>query len=283
MRVRPRSCSPTSTTERVQSQAWLKPHFATADGRLIASIHALRGRVARARRSSSTPASATTRRARCACGTSCTGLSSPTSPPPASRRNASTRVLCTHLHVDHVGWNTRLVDGRWVPTFPQRPLPVRPLEYDALAVGRRRGDERQVLADSVQPVIDAGLVDLGRERPRRSPPRSGSSRRRATRRATSACASAPRGEEAVITGDLMHHPIQCCEPDRRLALRRRSGAGLRDAPALPARAGRRAVLVLGTHFAPPTAGWCVPAGRGLAARAQSAGIGRGRPWRSIAT
>ena len=42
-------------------------------------------------------------------------------------------VLCTHLHADHVGWNTRLVNGRWVPTFPNAPLPLRARGMGTLA------------------------------------------------------------------------------------------------------------------------------------------------------
>ena len=70
-----------------------------------------------------------------------------------------------------------------------------------------------------------------------------------------------QGDEAVITGDLMHHPIQCCEPGLV--------AARFDVDPAQARATRlrflreqaaRRVLVLGTHFAAPTAGWIVPAG-----------------------
>ena len=39
-------------------------------------------------------------------------------------------VMCTHLHVDHVGWNTRLVDGRWVPTFPRARYLMGQVEYE---------------------------------------------------------------------------------------------------------------------------------------------------------
>jgi hypothetical protein len=68
-------------------------------------------------------------------------------------------VVCTHLHVDHVGWNTRLVEGRWVPTFTNaRTLVARP-EWEHWS---EEEDEhtRTVLGDSVQPIFDAGLVDL---------------------------------------------------------------------------------------------------------------------------
>ena len=46
-------------------------------------------------------------------------------PPPASSLNDIDYVMCTHLHVDHVGWNTRLENGRWVPTFPEGQVRVR--------------------------------------------------------------------------------------------------------------------------------------------------------------
>ena len=72
----------------------------------------------RASASSSTPASATTSRASCRSGTSARAGSWSRSPRPDSRANRVDFVVCTHLHPDHVGWNTMLVDGRWVPTFP---------------------------------------------------------------------------------------------------------------------------------------------------------------------
>ena len=164
-------------------------------------------------------------------------------------------VLCTHLHIDHVGWNTRLVDGRWLPTFPNARYLFGRIEL-AHWSATHDAEERQLLADSVQPVIDAGLADpvecdhvitsevLLEPTPGHTPGhvsvriRSG-------------------GEEAVITGDLMHHPIQCCEPDWSVHF---------DVEPQQARATRRAffegqsnrrVLVLGTHFAAPTGGWIV--------------------------
>jgi len=72
-------------------------------------------------------------------------------------------VVCTHFHVDHVGWNTRLRDGRWVPTFPNARylFPRRECEYWSGPAGApglaRAGD---YYADSVAPVIEAGLADL---------------------------------------------------------------------------------------------------------------------------
>lgn len=73
-------------------------------------------------------------------------------------------VIMTHLHVDHVGWNTQLVDGVWVPTFPNaRYLLSEPDAYywGPDYRGSRPGEfvNAGMFSDSVQPVIDAGLVD----------------------------------------------------------------------------------------------------------------------------
>src|SRR5690606_8253462 len=67
-------------------------------------------------------------------------------------------VVCTHLHVDHVGWNTRKVDGRWRPTFERaRYLMVE----DEFKHWRDAGDAfGEVFRESVAPVFEAGLVDL---------------------------------------------------------------------------------------------------------------------------
>ena len=68
-------------------------------------------------------------------------------------------VVCTHLHIDHVGWNTMKVDGEWVPTFPNaRYVMARPeFEYWRDEGEANWGD---VFGDSVAPVFEAGLVDL---------------------------------------------------------------------------------------------------------------------------
>ncbi len=75
-------------------------------------------------------------------------------------------VVCTHLHVDHVGWNTRLKAGRWVPTFPNARYILSRREHDFWArdlVGglpKRWAFNAGVYADSVKPVIDAGLAQM---------------------------------------------------------------------------------------------------------------------------
>ncbi len=162
-------------------------------------------------------------------------------------------VLCTHLHVDHVGWNTRLVDGRWVPTFPQARYIFGRREYEHWAGDEGAADRRAVFVDSVQPIMDAGLATLVEpdhqlcEEVRLVP----------THGHTPGHVSvhiASDGAEAFITGDIAHHPCQLArlrwsstadsDPDAAAATRRGLFGGL---------AGSE-VLVIGTHFAGPTAG-----------------------------
>ncbi len=68
-------------------------------------------------------------------------------------------VLCTHLHVDHVGWNTRLDNGRWVPTFPRARYLFARTEWEHWS--KVDGDEYgPIIADSVRPIVEAGRADL---------------------------------------------------------------------------------------------------------------------------
>lgn len=68
-------------------------------------------------------------------------------------------VLCTHMHVDHVGWNTRLEDGRWVPTFPNARYVFHRGEY-AYWDAENRKAENPVFTDSVLPVVQAGRAEM---------------------------------------------------------------------------------------------------------------------------
>ncbi len=166
-------------------------------------------------------------------------------------------VICTHLHVDHVGWNTVLVDGQWVPTFPNARyfLSRADVEYWS-TTPNEAGD---VFGDSVRPVIDAGLADLvdppyevTDEITLESTP--GHSPGHVSVRIRSG------GEEAVITGDLMHHPSQCARPSWGSAFDEDGAQAERTRRAfLDAHAGRD-VLVIGTHFAKPGAGHIVTDG-----------------------
>jgi glyoxylase-like metal-dependent hydrolase (beta-lactamase superfamily II) len=73
-------------------------------------------------------------------------------------------VLCTHLHVDHVGWNTRLENGRWVPTFANARYVWSKTEYEAAKCQAMKSDcsvsVRQVFQDSIQPVVETRKADM---------------------------------------------------------------------------------------------------------------------------
>ena len=68
-------------------------------------------------------------------------------------------VVMTHLHVDHVGWNTRLENGRWVPTFPRARYLFARREWEHWTAESEEGTQR-IMGDSVAPVLDAGLAEL---------------------------------------------------------------------------------------------------------------------------
>lgn len=125
-------------------------------------------------------------------------------------------VLCTHLHTDHVGWNTRLADGRWVPTFPNAKYVFSETErnaFDPLAGGwGATGDGQRIYADSVLPVIETGqaLLVNGTERIAdvlTIEPLPGHTLGHIGARLTS------RDEQAMFVGDAFHHPIQIYYPD----------------------------------------------------------------------
>jgi glyoxylase-like metal-dependent hydrolase (beta-lactamase superfamily II) len=249
---------PEATPEALAPHAaWLRPHFVTEDGRLRLLIQAL----------------VVESRGRRIVVDTCVGNDKDRALPIFHRmqtsflddlaiagfpRESIDTVVCTHLHVDHVGWNTMRVNGGWAPTFPNARYLVAQPEWEHWS----REDDRSmgdVLGDSVRPIVEAGLVDwvepghaLTDEVTLESTP--GHTPGHTSVRIRS------EGREAVITGDLMHHPAQCAHPewgssadvDPEQARRTRRAF-------LDAQAGR-AVLVIGTHFAGPHAGRIVRAG-----------------------
>lgn len=125
-------------------------------------------------------------------------------------------VVCTHLHSDHVGWNTRLVDGEWVPTFPNATyvLPQADFEYfkpGNLPTNRRGAGMTNIYEDSVQPVADAGQVQTWEEHhdltaDLRLEPAAGHTP------GSSVVTLNSGPDRAVFVGDLVHSPLQVPEP-----------------------------------------------------------------------
>jgi glyoxylase-like metal-dependent hydrolase (beta-lactamase superfamily II) len=181
-------------------------------------------------------------------------------------------VMCTHLHADHVGWNTRLIDGRWVPTFPNARYIFSKTDYDhhnsvSVADAKRadddpnpgEGDFYASMADSVTPIVEAGLadivnVDFSIDDAISLVPAPGHTPGHYCVHLQS------RGEEAFFTGDMMHHPVLVAEPQWKthFCLDPVQSTKTRQA-FINEHAGGRAI-VLAAHFAGPTAGRIVDNG-----------------------
>ena len=162
-------------------------------------------------------------------------------------------VLCTHLHVDHVGWNTMLVDGEWVPTFPNARYLFAKTEWEHWDANEDETVYGPVLADSVRPVVEAGLVDLAEMNHEVCPevclePTPGHTPGHVSVHIRSA------GAEALITGDCIHHPVQMSRPDWCSSADVDQVQGQQTRESLLQRYVDESVLIIGTHFATPTAG-----------------------------
>ena len=246
---------PQATPEAVLPIEWLRPDFADERGRLKMSIHALVVETPSRRIVVDTCLGNDKQNRRIPTWNQLqTTFLADLAAAGYSRETLDT-VICTHLHVDHVGWNTMLVDGRWVPTFPRARYLMGRVEY-AHWTQSDHEDMAAVIADSVAPVWDAGLVDFVETDHRLCDeislvPTLGHTPGHVSVRIAS------RGETALITGDFMHHPCQIARPE---------WSSTADSDALQARQTRERMLsdltgsptlVIGTHFAGRTAGHIV--------------------------
>ncbi|MDI2131084.1 MBL fold metallo-hydrolase [Yinghuangia seranimata] len=157
-------------------------------------------------------------------------------------------VVCTHLHFDHVGWNTRLVDGAWTPTFPNARHLITRTEWEYWTA-----TEPGTLSDTVYPLVDAGLVDFVDADHQvcdgvRLEPAPGHTPGQVAVVVESA------GERAVITGDLVHHPVQFVQPDVASLADTDADQAAETRRKFVARYADTGTLVIGTHFPTPSAG-----------------------------
>jgi glyoxylase-like metal-dependent hydrolase (beta-lactamase superfamily II) len=161
-------------------------------------------------------------------------------------------VMCTHLHWDHVGWNTQLRDGRWVPTFPNARYIFAKPEWDSFEELHRRAPQPHFV-DSVWPIMEAGQAqlvgtDFALDDEVWLEPTPGHTPGHVCVHLASA------GAQAVITGDCIHSPVQCVEPGWIMR------ADLDPALASTTRRGflerycDSSVMVCATHFPEPSFG-----------------------------
>jgi glyoxylase-like metal-dependent hydrolase (beta-lactamase superfamily II) len=247
---------PQATREAVLPIGWLRPDFADELGRLKMSVHALVVETPTRRIVVDTCLGNDKENRRIPTWNKLqTSFLADLATAGYPRETIDT-VVCTHLHVDHVGWNTMLTDRGWVPTFPVARYLMGRVEYAHWTAQHEREDMAAVLADSVTPVWDAGRVDLVETDHRICDEVSLVPTQGHTPGHVSVWI-ASQGEEGLITGDFMHHPCQIARPEwsstadsdpveARLT-RERMLTHLADTP----------ILVIGTHFSGRTAGHVV--------------------------
>jgi glyoxylase-like metal-dependent hydrolase (beta-lactamase superfamily II) len=175
-------------------------------------------------------------------------------------------VLCTHLHFDHVGWNTVRVDGRWVPTFPNARYLFARTEWEHWSAEPEAGFA-STLESAVRPVVDAGLADLVESDHRlceslRLVPTPGHTPGHV------ALVIESEGARALITGDCTHHPVQWAEPDWTMSADTDSAEAAVTRRTLIEAHGDAETLIIGTHYAGPTAGHIVRVAGGWQFRAR---------------
>jgi glyoxylase-like metal-dependent hydrolase (beta-lactamase superfamily II) len=237
--------------EVLKTMPWLYPHFATPEGALILSIHALLVEAPGLKLVVDTCVGNDKARSMLRGQTLQTSFLQHLAEAGFPRESVDA-VVCTHLHVDHVGWNTMLEDGKWVPTFPSARYLIGRTEYEHWnAAGNE--EQQEILADSVKPIFDAGLAQTVEMDHRISPeirlmPTTGHTPGHVSVLIES------RGESAVITGDMMHHPCQVGHPEWSPEFDSDKEAAVVTRKAMLKDWADRPILVIGTHFAAPTAG-----------------------------
>jgi len=248
---------PQGTPEFVQSFPWLVPHFATPAGKMLISFQCfvLRSRDKRVMIDTCIGADRQ-REFPIFCNLQTTFLEDLAAAGfPPETINA---VMCTHLHFDHVGWNTRKVNGRWVPTFPQARYLFGRQEWEHWQHLRRTGGYHNIehLTDSIDPIIEAKLADfIGPDYHLTDEvwlePTPGHTPGHVSVHIRS------RGEEAIITGDMMHHPVQLAVPGELANFDMDKEQGAKTRRAFVERYADKRVMIIGSHFCNPTSGWIV--------------------------
>lgn len=165
-------------------------------------------------------------------------------------------VFCTHLHSDHCGWNTRLVDGRWVPTFPKAKYVFARDEYREM-----ESENHLIFVENVQPIMEAKqavLVDLDYALDDEIwlEPTVGHSIGHVAIHLRSGA------NRAAMCGDLIHSPVQLAEPDWSLIGDYDPAASVRTRKDFLNTHCETDTLILTAHFPSPSVGHIIPRGNG---------------------
>lgn len=165
-------------------------------------------------------------------------------------------VICTHFHVDHVGWNTRLEDGRWVPAFPNARYLFTRDEWafwksDAARLPRERSGD--YIGDSVMPIVDAGLADFVAMDHRINGEVSLVPQPGHTPGLVGVALRSGR-EQALLASDLLHSPLQCRYPEWSTRFCVDADQSRRTRVDFLERHAGTGTMVIPTHFPSPSAG-----------------------------
>jgi glyoxylase-like metal-dependent hydrolase (beta-lactamase superfamily II) len=238
---------PLATHDEIKKLPWLVPHFATEEGRLKMSIHSLLVETPTRRIIVDTGLGNDKQGRNVPTWNNRKGPFLQTLTEAGFPPDSIDTVLCTHLHVDHVGWNTTLADGKWVPTFANARYLFGKTEYEHWRDHSDTPDKAAVFSDSVKLIVDAGKAELIASDARLTDeitmiPTAGHSPGHLSIHVQS------DGEEGLLTGDVAHHPCQMAyldwsstadsDPARSAVTRRELFSRFADRP----------VLVIGGHY-----------------------------------
>ena len=248
---------PDATPQTVLAYPWLQPHFATPQGKMIISFQCFVMRT-REHRIMLDTCIGSDRKREFDIFTNMRSDFLSDLEHAGCRPDEIDFVLCTHLHFDHVGWNTRLVDGKWVPTFPNARYLFGRKEYEHWTDAR--GNAR---------------LPRSQSHVRRRAARRRCRARRPDRAEHSICpelklrptpghtpghvsiAIESRGKRAIVTGDMMHNPIQLERPDDTARFDMDQAMARRTRVEFVDDLANSDVFVIGSHFSDPTGGWIV--------------------------
>jgi glyoxylase-like metal-dependent hydrolase (beta-lactamase superfamily II) len=238
---------PLATPDEITQLPWLIPHFATGEGRLKMSIHALVVETPTRRIVVDTGLGNDKEGRNVPTWNNRQGPFLETLTAAGFAPDSIDTVLCTHLHVDHVGWNTRLVGGQWVPTFGKARYVFGRTEYEHWRDHREAPDKAAVFGDSVQPIVDAGRAELVASDARLTDeltllPTPGHSPGHMSVLIQS------DGEQALLTGDVAHHPCQMAHLDWSSTADSDPAQAARTRRDLFSRFADTPTLVIGGHF-----------------------------------
>ncbi|CDR06313.1 beta-lactamase domain protein [Streptomyces iranensis] len=246
---------PRATPDVVAESAWLRPSYVDDDGQLLGSVHAFAVELGDARILVDSGVGNGKSRPFPAWDHLSTPFLDRLAAVGFTPENVNV-VVNTHLHQDHVGWNTRLVGDTWVPTFVNARYVCAQAEHGYWADRELKDDEREMFADSIDPLRGTGQLsptDVPEAGTEIAPgvrllPAPGHTPGQVMVRLDSA------GHSAVISADCLHHPVQFAQTDMCATADVDPAQATRTRQNLFAELAKSDTVLFGSHFDAPVAG-----------------------------